>query len=142
MSGVSLPVITTTLTLGNPDPQSSIQPFIDALKTLASSLARVVISYGASEFGGLWHITNLTVNGTKRNLSNQVTRATVDMELSAVSDVTAQVGPVSGGVNLAPSVVAAPAAVAASCGALRSGRTATRKSGGCWLTTTTLRIRT
>lgn len=98
-SGRSLYVVTMTLTLAAQDPQKSVEPWIAALDTLANQDTRVKVKYGL--MNGYWWITDLTVNGTRRNLKNEVSQATADVEFTRAY-MLANIGPASGGVKPAP----------------------------------------
>lgn len=98
-SDQNLYVVTMTLQLASKDPQKSVEPWIDALQTLANQDTRVVVKYGL--MNGYWWITDLSVSGTQRNLKNQVSRATSDVEFTRAY-LLDNFGPVSGGVKPPP----------------------------------------
>ena len=107
-SAHTLPELKFTLMVADPLVDVSVEPLLSVLKAAAVSGQRFTVCYGPQE-NGLWHITALSINAVARQpVTNLITQATAAMTLTAVSDVT-NVGPLSGGVRVAPpGVPAAP----------------------------------
>ena len=107
-SAHTLPELKFTLMIADPLIDVSVEPLVNLLVAAGASGQRFTVCYGPQE-NGLWHITALSINAVARQpLTNLITQASAAMTLTAVSDVT-NVGPLSGGVRVAPpGVPAAP----------------------------------
>ena len=83
--------------LGHRNAQQSVEPDLAVLRGIVKSDERVTLQFGPSE-GGLWRVTTFGWTSTERqNGTNAITRATVSMTFTRVSDATAGTGPVKGG---------------------------------------------
>lgn len=95
-AGGPLPTRHYTLVLAHPDWHRSVQPWINAILAIAEDGEAVRFHYGGPE-KGRWRITGCPVTVLQRTPHDQPARATVELTLTAVSDVVAAVGPLSGG---------------------------------------------
>jgi nucleoid-associated protein YgaU len=96
-SGEALNKMAFTLFMGK-NPQGNIENDLARLKNIANSNTRTIVTGYSSLDGGLWRITSLSVTSILRNVSNIISRATVDIEFTRAVDAIVNVGPVSGGV--------------------------------------------
>jgi LysM repeat protein len=73
-----------------------------ALKAVAKSRERVLISYSTLE-SGLWRITDASMSSVLRHVdTNEPTQATVSLSLKRASDPEVAVGPITGGAVATP----------------------------------------
>lgn len=90
-----------TLTFGNPE-GTSVSAELRTLTQYARMNTRLRVVYSSWE-AGLWRVTSMTISSTLRDPdTNEITRATVDIEFTLASDITTNIGPVSGGVYTPP----------------------------------------
>lgn len=91
-------------------PGDIFQSATDALTLLrryAAAGTRMRLAYSTMESGS-WRITNLSINPIRRDpTTDEITQAEVSLELTKVSDITAGLGPVTGGVQQ-PAIPTAP----------------------------------
>ncbi|MCW3038383.1 MAG: hypothetical protein JWM31_288 [Solirubrobacterales bacterium] len=91
------PTLSFELFVGSTDDQRSVEAGLATLEHIAASSARVRLHYGPREEKGLWRITSLSYSSAERNGdTNEITRATVSVELTRAVDVTINKGPVAG----------------------------------------------
>jgi nucleoid-associated protein YgaU len=87
-----------TLTFGDPNPDVAVSAELRTLTQYARMNTRLRVVYSSWE-AGLWRITSMAMHSTQRHPdTNEITRATVDVEFTLASDITTNIGPVSGGV--------------------------------------------
>ena len=91
--GKNLPVINLPFRLVNPGQGAHVEGTIDALEKLARSSNPVRLDV-ASQFRGMFRITNLTKRETAWNRNGKVTDADITLELTKSSDMVAAVGPI------------------------------------------------
>lgn len=81
---------------------------LQALQRYAKLGTRIRITYGTFE-SGMWRITSIGITSSRRDsVSNEITVANAELELTRVSDIVVGVGPVSGGVTPPPTPPSAP----------------------------------
>lgn len=98
-NGRSLPRHSFALFLGSYDWNEPVVDQLNYLIGLAQSKQRVRISFSSWETG-TYRITRLDVQSTTRHeLTQEITRATVDIELIRDQDPAKNTGPVNGGVQ-------------------------------------------
>jgi nucleoid-associated protein YgaU len=114
-TGEGLRTFALELELATRNPTGSVDPLVATLAAIASSSARVTVSYGPLE-RGVWKISGCSVRTTRRlHGSNGTHRATAVVTFLEASDAVVKVGPMTGGAKPAPSKpapkTAAPAAI-------------------------------
>jgi LysM repeat protein len=93
-----------SLMIGNKDPNWSAENALWMLRAMANNGVRVIVTLNHSETG-IWRITSLSETSTRRRpITNEITRADVDVELTQASELVTHVGPLSGGVKPAPTI--------------------------------------
>lgn len=94
--GGRLRKMSTTLTLGHTDYEQSVENQIDDILKLAHSHKVLRVGYGELE-SRFWRLANVTVTSQLRNRRGQITRATVDLDFTSVTNQRVFAGPTSGG---------------------------------------------
>lgn len=94
-SGEPVPEFSFTLMLGYVDPGFSIEPYLIALRSLATTGEPVAMEFGRFNQTLAWRITAMTENHKMRNLNGYVTRAEVDITLTAVAKFEIEVKPMA-----------------------------------------------
>lgn len=80
---------------------------LNLLRRYAEAGTKMRLAYSTME-SGAWRITDMSFNSLLRDpVTDEITRAELSIELTRVSDITAGIGPVSGGVQQ-PAVPSAP----------------------------------
>jgi hypothetical protein len=87
-SGSSLRKITMTIFLGTTDPEESVDADLKILEDMANSRIPLIVEYDPRTYGK-WHITSLSYSSIERkNDSDEITRANVEIELTEVTTKT------------------------------------------------------
>jgi nucleoid-associated protein YgaU len=95
--GGKLHKMSMQLTLGHTDYRDShVQPALNHLRKLARSKRPLKVAYGEME-SKLWRMTNMSVTSQLRARNGQISRATVDLEFTAIPKQRLFLGPASGG---------------------------------------------
>lgn len=99
LAGLGLEKMSFSLYLAYPDLQRSVEPLHKQLSELVGTGQRVVVNYGPME-SGVWNLDGMTVTSETRSATtNEITRSTVDLTFTEVSNYVVNVGPVTGGVQ-------------------------------------------
>ena len=98
------------VTVGYKNMDSTCEGTLATINNLSRTTKRLKITgYGAHE-GGLWRMTSLSYSSIQRHKHSQlITRATVSLEFTRVSDLIRSVGPISGGVSTSAATTTTPA---------------------------------
>jgi nucleoid-associated protein YgaU len=97
--GLNLRTMSMTIYIASRDMQASAEASLTALTSVVNTGARLVVSYGPME-SGLWNLTGMVVTSETRSATtNEITRATVDLQFTEVSNYIVNVGPITGGVQ-------------------------------------------
>jgi nucleoid-associated protein YgaU len=95
-AGDGLATMSFTALLAGRDHQTSVEPYLSALRSIAASSATCSVSLGPSE-SGAWVMTDCKVHSTMRQAgTNAITRAEVTLSFSRVSTTAVKSGPVTG----------------------------------------------
>jgi LysM repeat protein len=87
-SGESLRRMSMQLFVGSPNRQNSVNTELRTLEKLAASRIPLIVEYDPRTYG-FWHISSLSYNSVERRVdSDNITRATVDIEFVEVPDPT------------------------------------------------------
>jgi LysM repeat protein len=95
------PTASYELVLGSRDITKSCQIDLDNLIKFATTTSRLVLLYSKIE-SGTWRITNFSYHVDHRNLNNEPTRVTCQVEFTQISPTTLKVGSTSGGTSSKP----------------------------------------
>lgn len=88
-----------TLFVGHRDIDHNVQPTLGAIIKMSRSRRPVYVSFSRFETRA-WRITSLSMRSmSRRAVTNEITRAEVDIEFTVASDLNIHVGPVTGGHN-------------------------------------------
>lgn len=103
-----------TLAVAAPDLDHDVEGVLYGLRLLARTGQRLAMTYGPLE-GGVWRLTNLSIDVTARTPQQKISAASVGLELTNASDLyprafrlpkvapaVTQVGPGAGGGAIAP----------------------------------------
>jgi hypothetical protein len=96
-SATGLKKIAFQLMVTDLDYDEVVTSTLNVLRNLAKKKTPILIGWSSWEVGH-WRITGLSTQSLLRHKnSNEITRATVDLEFTLASDAKAKLGPVSGG---------------------------------------------
>lgn len=96
-SGTALKKISFQTFLGNEDWEEPVVDVLKALETIYMTSQPLVIQWSSFEEGH-WRISSLSVTSQHRQPdSNEITRATIDIEFTRASDARKNMGPTTGG---------------------------------------------